>query len=153
VGGELGPGLREFWQNASWSSLHAVQVGVGGPTVLVNVLTILAVGAGGIALLGGCVEQHYVYGRRGADPKRNIPLSLVLGTGFVLTVYILATAAYMMVLRCTAIQWNDGAGARDFSTRLRIGWARRRWSRFFRWAGRRCMAGAILIRPLAAPTG
>src|SRR5579859_5399658 len=39
----FGPGLQEFWKNASWSSLHAVQVGVGGPTVLVNVLTILAV--------------------------------------------------------------------------------------------------------------
>ena len=33
----------EFWKNAGWSSLHPVQVGVGGPTVLVNLLVILAV--------------------------------------------------------------------------------------------------------------
>src|ERR1019366_2579040 len=32
------------------------------------------------------------------NPKRNIPLSLVLGTGFVLTVYFLASLAYMLVL-------------------------------------------------------
>ena len=32
------------------------------------------------------------------NPKRNIPLSLVLGTGFVLTVYFLASAAYLVVL-------------------------------------------------------
>ncbi|HTJ30706.1 MAG TPA: amino acid permease, partial [Acidobacteriaceae bacterium] len=32
-----------FWHNASWSILHPLQVGVGGPTVLVNLLIIVAV--------------------------------------------------------------------------------------------------------------
>ena len=31
-------------------------------------------------------------------PRRNVPLSLALGTGFVLISYILASAAYIMVL-------------------------------------------------------
>jgi APA family basic amino acid/polyamine antiporter len=39
----FGQGLSAFWKNASWSSLHPVQVGVGGPVVLVNLLVILAV--------------------------------------------------------------------------------------------------------------
>ena len=32
------------------------------------------------------------------NPKRNIPLSLVLGTGFVLTIYFLVSLGYMLVL-------------------------------------------------------
>ena len=32
------------------------------------------------------------------NPRRNIPLSLILGTGFVLTVYFLASLAYLLVL-------------------------------------------------------
>ena len=32
------------------------------------------------------------------NPRRNIPLSLILGTGFVVTVYFLATLGYLMVL-------------------------------------------------------
>ena len=39
----FGAGLSEFWKNAGWSSLHPVQVGIGGPIVLVNLLVILAV--------------------------------------------------------------------------------------------------------------
>ena len=63
------------------------------------------------------------------NPKRNIPLSLVLGTGFVLTVYFLVSLGYLLVLpmhgdpqaqRC----WRGG-----FSTRRKIAWRRRCWSR------------------------
>src|SRR5208282_2161401 len=32
-----------FWRNAGWHSLHAVQVGAGGPIALVGVCTIVAV--------------------------------------------------------------------------------------------------------------
>src|ERR1700738_3987712 len=34
---------RHFWQNAGLGAQHAVQVGVGGPMVLVGTFTILAV--------------------------------------------------------------------------------------------------------------
>ncbi len=39
----FGEGWSNFWQNAGWHSLHPVQVGVGGPIVLVNLLVVLAV--------------------------------------------------------------------------------------------------------------
>jgi basic amino acid/polyamine antiporter, APA family len=38
------------------------------------------------------------------DPKRNIPLSLALGTGLVITLYLLANIAYLVTLRFEAIQ-------------------------------------------------
>lgn len=38
------------------------------------------------------------------DPKRNIPLSLALGTGLVITLYLLANVAYLVTLKFEAIQ-------------------------------------------------
>lgn len=38
------------------------------------------------------------------DPKRNIPLSLALGTGLVITLYLLANFAYLVTLKFSAIQ-------------------------------------------------
>jgi APA family basic amino acid/polyamine antiporter len=38
------------------------------------------------------------------DPKRNLPLSLLLGTGGVITLYLLANVAYLVTLRFTDIQ-------------------------------------------------
>jgi len=38
------------------------------------------------------------------DPKRNIPLSLALGTGLVITLYLLANLAYLVTLKFEAIQ-------------------------------------------------
>ena len=58
----FGP-MAQFWKNAGWSSLHPVQVGIGGPMVLVNLAGDSGGGAGGVAVLGRRVEQHYVHGR------------------------------------------------------------------------------------------
>ena len=55
-------------------------------------------GAGGIAVLRGCVEQHHVYGRGSEESEAQFPLSLILGTGFVLTVYFLVSLGYLLVL-------------------------------------------------------
>ncbi len=38
------------------------------------------------------------------DPKRNIPLSMVMGTGLVITLYLLANVAYLVTLKFEAIQ-------------------------------------------------
>ena len=38
------------------------------------------------------------------DPKRNIPLSLALGTGLVITLYLLANVAYLVTMRFEEIQ-------------------------------------------------
>jgi basic amino acid/polyamine antiporter, APA family len=38
------------------------------------------------------------------DPRRNLPLSLALGTGLVIALYLLANVAYLVVLPLTAIQ-------------------------------------------------
>ena len=97
-GANFGPNWSEFWKNAGWSSLHPVQVGVGGPTVLVNLLVILAVVQVGSLFSADAWNNITFTAGEVKNPKRNIPLSLVLGTGFVLTVYLLASLAYILVL-------------------------------------------------------
>ena len=59
----FGAGWSEFWKNAGWSSLHPVQVGIGGPIVFVNLLVDSCRRAGGLALLLRRVEQHHVHSR------------------------------------------------------------------------------------------
>ena len=55
-------------------------------------------GAGGVAVLGGCVEQRDVHRGRGANPQRNLPLSLAIGTGVVIFLYMLANVVYLTAL-------------------------------------------------------
>ncbi len=87
-----------FWKNAGWSSLHPVQVGIGGPIVLVNLAVILAVVQVGSLFSADAWNNITFTAGEVKNPKRNIPLSLVLGTGFVLTVYFLVSLGYMLVL-------------------------------------------------------
>ena len=66
--------------------------------VMVNLLVVMAVVKWAPFFFGRCVEQRDVYSGRNKNPRRNIPLSLAMGTGFVLVTYILASAAYILVL-------------------------------------------------------
>jgi APA family basic amino acid/polyamine antiporter len=88
----------QFWQNAGWSTLHPVQVGVGGPTAWVNLLVILAVVQVGSLFSADAWNNITFTAGEVKNPKRNLPLSLALGTGFVLTVYFLVSLAYLLVL-------------------------------------------------------
>ena len=94
----FGAGWSEFWKNAGWSSLHPVQVGIGGPIVLVNLLVILAVVQVGSLFSADAWNNITFTAGEVKNPKRNIPLSLILGTGFVLTVYFLVSLGYLLVL-------------------------------------------------------
>jgi len=94
----FGNGWSQFWKNADWSSLHPVQVGVGGPVVLVNLLVILAVVQVGSLFAADAWNNITFTAGEVKNPKRNIPLSLMMGVGFVLTVYFLASLAYILVL-------------------------------------------------------
>jgi len=93
----FGPGLSEFWKNSGWSSLHPVQVGIGGPIVLVNLAVILAVVQVGSLFSADAWNNITFTAGEVKNPRRNIPLSLILGTGFVLTVYFLASLSYLPV--------------------------------------------------------
>src|SRR5207344_505346 len=87
-----------FWHNASLGAQHAVQVGVGGPTVLVGTLTILAVAQVGSLFSADAWNNVTFTAGEVKNPSRNLPLSLAMGTGVVILLYILCNVIYLNVL-------------------------------------------------------
>ena len=87
-----------FWSNAGWSALHPVQVGIGGPMAMVGMLTILAVSQVGSLFSSDAWNNVTFTAGEVRDPQRNLPLSLALGTGAVILLYVLANVVYLNVL-------------------------------------------------------
>jgi basic amino acid/polyamine antiporter, APA family len=85
-----------FWHGVH--SLHPVQVGVGGPVVLVSTITILAVAQVGSLFSADAWNNVTFTAGEVKNPKRNLPLSLALGTGAVLALYIGCNFIYLNVL-------------------------------------------------------
>jgi len=153
IAANFGRGFSSFWRNAGWDALHPVQVGVGGPTVLVNLLVILAVVQVGSLFSADAWNNITFTAGEVKNPKRNIPLSLVLGTGFVLTVYFLASAAYMMVLPLHGDPHGTTVLARgiQYAAEDRVGTAT--LEQIFGGVGASLMAGAILISTFGCANG
>jgi basic amino acid/polyamine antiporter, APA family len=87
-----------FWRNAGLGALHPVQVGAGGAIALVGTLTILAVAQVGSLFSADAWNNVTFTAGEVKNPKRNLPLSLVLGTGVVIALYIGCNIIYLNVL-------------------------------------------------------
>ena len=87
-----------FWRNAGWGALHAVQVGAGGTVVLVGTLTILAVAQVGSLFSADAWNNVTFTAGEVQNPSRNLPLSLAIGTGVVIALYIACNVIYLNVL-------------------------------------------------------
>ncbi|HZR64049.1 MAG TPA: amino acid permease [Terriglobales bacterium] len=85
-----------FWHGA-WS-LHSIQVGVGGPVVLVSTLTILAVAQVGSLFSADAWNNVTFTAGEVINPKRNLPLSLAMGTGVVIALYVACNVIYLNIL-------------------------------------------------------
>jgi len=149
----FGEGWSEFWKNAGWSALHPVQVGIGGPTVFVNLLVILAVVQVGSLFSADAWNNITFTAGEVKNPRRNIPLSLIMGTGFVVTVYFLATLGYLMVLPMHGDPHGTTALARglQFASEDRVGTAA--LEVVFHSGGAYLMAAAILISTFGCANG
>ena len=89
---------NNYWRNASWHSLHPVQVGVGGPIAFVGILTILAVAQVGSLFSSDAWNNITFTAAEVKDPKRNLPIALAFGTAAVTLLYVLANVIYLSVL-------------------------------------------------------
>jgi len=94
----LAANFADFWRNAGLSAQHAVQVGVGGPIVMVGTLTILAVAQVGSLFSADAWNNVTFTAGEVKNPQRNLPMSLALGTGVVILLYILCNFIYLNVL-------------------------------------------------------
>ena len=97
-------GGSPFWAGAGWHTQHAVQVGVGGPIAYVGTFTVLAVVQVGSLFSSDAWNNVTFTAGEIQNPKRNLPLSLAIGTGVVLLLYIACNFVYLSVLPMTAIQ-------------------------------------------------
>jgi APA family basic amino acid/polyamine antiporter len=143
----------QFWKNSGWSALHPVQVGAGGPTVLVNLLVILAVVQVGSLFSADAWNNITFTAGEVKNPKRNIPLSLVLGTGFVLTVYFLVSLAYLVVLPLQGDPNGATVMARGIQHATEDRVATAVLEQIFHSGGAWLMAGAILISTFGCANG
>ncbi len=143
----------DFWRNADWRSLHAVQVGVGGPTAWVNLLVILAVVQVGSLFSADAWNNITFTAGEVKNPRRNLPLSLLLGTGFVIAVYFLVSLGYMLVLPLHGDPHGATAMARgiQFASEDRVATAV--LGQIFHSGGAMLMAGAILISTFGCANG
>ncbi len=94
----FGTSLHAFWRNAGWHTLHPVQVGIGGPIVLVHLFVIVAVVQVGSLFSSDAWNNITFTAGEVKNPRRNIPLSLIFGVGFVLTIYFFVSLGYLLVL-------------------------------------------------------
>jgi len=92
--------FSDFWRNAGLSAQHTVQVGVGGPIsfAAVGTLTILAVAQVGSLFSADAWNNVTFTAGEVKNPSRNLPLSLALGTGIVIALYVAANVIYLNVL-------------------------------------------------------
>ena len=86
----------EFWR-ASWTHVTAGQASV---EPLVGLALLGALGASMVGSLFSCDAWNNITFTAGevVEPKRTIPLSLALGTGTVVLLYLLANVAYLRML-------------------------------------------------------
>ena len=144
---------QNFWHGASWHSLHAVQVGVGGPITMVGILTILAVVQTGSLFSADAWNNVTFTAGEIRNPQRNLPLSLALGTAIVLTIYILANFVYLIALPLH----GDPHGATIFSRGIQYASddrvATAVFQQIFHTYGAYLMAAAILLATFGCVNG
>ena len=87
-----------FWHNAGLGALHPVQVGVGGPIALVGTITILAIAQVGSLFSADAWNNVTFTAGEVRNPQRNLPLSLAIGTGVVIFLYVMANLVYLTAL-------------------------------------------------------
>ncbi len=142
-----------FWHNAGLGAQHAVQVGVGGPVVFVGTLTILAVAQVGSLFSADAWNNVTFTAGEVKNPSRNLPLSLALGTGVVIALYIACNFIYL-----NALPLDGTAGAAmilgrgiKYAAEDRVGTAV--MTQMFGAVGGLLMAAAILISSFGCNNG
>lgn len=153
IAANFGPHWQNFWANASLSSLHPITVGVGGPTVLAGFFTILAVVQVGSLFSADAWNNVTFTAGEIKNPSRNLPLSLVLGTGSVLLLYILANFVYLTVLPLHGDPNGTTIFARGIQYASEDRVATAVLEQIFHSSGAYLMAAAILISTFGCANG
>ena len=145
--------FTNFWRNAGLGAEHSVQVGVGGPIAIVGTLTILAVAQVGSLFSADAWNNVTFTAGEVKNPSRNLPLSLALGTGVVILLYIASNFIYLQALPLEGDPHGATVLARgiQYATEERVGTAV--MQQMFGSAGGGLMAIAILLSTFGCANG
>ncbi len=137
-----------FWHNAGWSMLHEIQ-----PGVWVGTLTVLCVAQVGSLFSADAWNNVTFTAGEVKNPSRNLPLSLALGTGTVIALYVAVNFIYLSVLPLHGDPNGGTVLARgiQYATDERVGTAA--MFQMFGQIGAALMAVAILLSTFGCNNG
>ncbi len=154
IAANFGAGWHNFFAGSGLHTSHAIQVGTDGPTVFVGALTVLAVVQVGSLFSADAWNNVTFTAGEIQNPKRNLPLSLAIGTGVVLLLY-------MLLQLCLSERAAAGGERRmrrrlvgrgiQFAAQDRVATAV--MEQAFGGIGAKLMAGAILISTFGCVNG
>ena len=149
----FGPGWSAFWHNAPASVLHPVSTGAGGVVELVGLFAVLAIVQVGSLFSADAWNNVTFTAGEVRNASRNLPLSLALGTGLVLALYILANFAYLNVLPLHGDPGGSSVFARGIQYASEDRVATAVLEKVFQSSGAYLMAAAILISTFGCVNG
>ena len=112
IAANFGAGWHAFWHNASFSVPASGEVGMGGPTALVGVFTVIAIVQVGSLFSADAWNNVTFTAGEVRNPSRNLPLSLAIGYGR--GAAALYSGELCLSLRAAAAwrsEWDDAGGA------------------------------------------
>ena len=112
--------FHDFWRNAGLHTLHPYPP--DNPTAWIGTITLIGVAMVGSLFAMDAWNNVTFTAAEVRNPSRNLPLSLALGTGIVVGLYILANVAYLNVLPLTGDPHGATALARgiEFAADSRV---------------------------------
>ncbi len=157
IAANFGVSWTAFWAGSGLHTLHRVEIGsffgLGGGTGLVGALTVIAVVQVGSLFSSDAWNNVTFTAGEIRNPKRNLPLSLALGTGVVLLLYILCNFVYLSVLPLAGDAHATDVVGRGISYAAQDRVATAVMEKAFGGIGAKLMAGAILISTFGCVNG
>jgi APA family basic amino acid/polyamine antiporter len=158
IASNFGIGWHNFWVGASWSNLHSIAVGAFWPgssdsTALVGLLTVVAVVQVGSLFSADSWNNVTFTAGEIRNPRRNLPISLAVGTGVVLALYVFCNFVYLAVLPLAGTAGAATVLGRgiQYATEDRVGTAV--MEQAFGGIGAKLMAGVILVSTFGCDNG
>jgi APA family basic amino acid/polyamine antiporter len=158
IAANFGAGGHQFWAGAGLGTQHSITVGSFWPgtfdsTAVVGALTVIAVVQVGSLFSSDAWNNVTFTAGEIRNPKRNLPLSLAIGTGVVLLLYVLCNFVYLSVLPLAGDAHATDVVGRGISFASQDRVATAVMEKAFGSIGSKLMAGAILISTFGCVNG
>ena len=146
-----------FFANAGFDVRHPLAIGsffgMGGGSATVGIFTLIAVVQVGSLFSSDAWNNVTFTAGEIQNPKRNLPLSLLLGTGVVLSLYVLCNFVFLAVLPMMGTAGGSTLAGRGIAFAAEDRVATAVMESAFAGLGAKLMAGAILISTFGCVNG